>query len=158
MAFKYTLQCDTLPWVGYNVLEEPDVVLQAAAEAGYGGIDLPGDPARAGLEPFRTRWPCTAQLQRAQCLVVEEWVPPRLLLLTYLIVLPIETLCRVAVSGRVADLAIDLIDCPRACRLAGFSPVLGHLQFLRGSTKWRRTAVAGQRLPRHELPLLLLVR
>ena len=46
MAFKYSLQCDTLPWVGYNVLEEPDVVLQAAAEAGYTGIDLPGATRR----------------------------------------------------------------------------------------------------------------
>ena len=44
MAFKYSLQCDTLPWVGYNVLAEPDVVIQAAAEAGYTGIDLPGNP------------------------------------------------------------------------------------------------------------------
>ena len=46
MSFKFTLMCDTLPWVGYNVLEEPQVVLQAAKDAGYDGVDLPGDPAR----------------------------------------------------------------------------------------------------------------
>ena len=55
MAFKYTLQCDTLPWVGYNVLEEPDVVLQAAAEAGYDGVDLPGDPPRVDARVWRRR-------------------------------------------------------------------------------------------------------
>ena len=55
MGFKYTLQCDTLPWVGYNVLEEPDVVLQAAAEAGYDGVDLPGDPARVDAGVWRRR-------------------------------------------------------------------------------------------------------
>ena len=55
MGFKYTLQCDTLPWVGYNVLEEPDVVLQAAAEAGYDGVDLPGNPARVDAGVWRRR-------------------------------------------------------------------------------------------------------
>ena len=48
-------QCDTLPWVGYNVLEEPDVVLQAAAEAGYDGVDLPGDPPRVDAREWRRR-------------------------------------------------------------------------------------------------------
>ena len=55
MAFKYTLQCDTLPWVGYNVLEEPDAVLQAAAAAGYDGVDLPGDPPRVDAGVWRRR-------------------------------------------------------------------------------------------------------
>ncbi len=55
MAFKYSLQCDTLPWVGYNVLEEPDVVLQAAAEAGYTGIDLPGNPEKMDGCEWRRR-------------------------------------------------------------------------------------------------------
>ena len=55
MGFKYTLQCDTLPWVGYNVLEEPDVVLQAAAAAGYDGVDLPGDPPRVDAGVWRRR-------------------------------------------------------------------------------------------------------
>ena len=55
MAFKYTLQCDTLPWVGYNVLEEPDVVLGAAREAGYDGVDLPGDPQAVDAREWRAR-------------------------------------------------------------------------------------------------------
>ena len=46
MPFKYTLMCDTLPWVGYNVLEMPNEVLQAAKDAGYDGVDLPGDPTK----------------------------------------------------------------------------------------------------------------
>ena len=55
MAFKYSLQCDTLPWVGYNVLEEPDVVLGAAREAGYDGVDLPGDPQAVDAREWRAR-------------------------------------------------------------------------------------------------------
>ena len=55
MAFKYTLQCDTLPWVGYNVLEEPDVVLGAAREAGYDGVDLPGNPQAVDAREWRAR-------------------------------------------------------------------------------------------------------
>ena len=55
MAFKYSLQCDTLPWVGYNLLEEPDVVLQAAAEAGYDGVDLPGNPEKMDGRAWRQR-------------------------------------------------------------------------------------------------------
>lgn len=33
MSFKYTLVCDTLPWVGYDVLEMPDEVLGAGLRA-----------------------------------------------------------------------------------------------------------------------------
>ena len=55
MAFQYTLQCDTLAWVGYNVLEEPDEVLQAAAEAGYDGVDLPGNPEKMDGREWRRR-------------------------------------------------------------------------------------------------------
>ena len=43
MAFKYTVVTDTMPWIGYNVLEQPQEVLSAVKEAGYDGIDLPGD-------------------------------------------------------------------------------------------------------------------
>ena len=53
MPFKYTLMCDTLPWVGYNVLETPEVVLAAAVEAGYDGIDLPGDPTKMDGKRWR---------------------------------------------------------------------------------------------------------
>ena len=55
MSFKYTLQSDTLPWVGYNLLENPDEVLAAAAEAGYEGIDLPGNPHRMDGKEWRKR-------------------------------------------------------------------------------------------------------
>ncbi len=55
MSFKYTLVCDTLPWVGYNVLEMPDEVLQAAKAAGYEGVDLPGDPTRMDGAEWRDR-------------------------------------------------------------------------------------------------------
>jgi len=53
MAFKFTLMCDTLPWVGCDVLEEPQVVLQAAKQAGYDGVDLPGDPTRMDGKQWR---------------------------------------------------------------------------------------------------------
>lgn len=55
MTFKYSLQCDTLPWVGYNVLENPDEVLTAAAEAGFDGIDLPGNPEKMDGAEWRKR-------------------------------------------------------------------------------------------------------
>ena len=55
MSFKYTLVCDTLPWAGYNVLEMPDEVLQAAKAAGYEGVDLPGDPTRMDGKEWRDR-------------------------------------------------------------------------------------------------------
>ena len=55
MSFKYSLQCDTLEWVGYHVLEEPDVVLRAAREAGYDGVDLPGNPQAVDAREWRTR-------------------------------------------------------------------------------------------------------
>ena len=43
MPFKYALMCDTLPWIGYNVLETPREIMQAAADVGYDSIDLPAD-------------------------------------------------------------------------------------------------------------------
>ena len=55
MSFKFTLVCDTLPWVGYNVLEAPEEVLRAAKEAGYDGVDLPGDPTRMNGEEWKQR-------------------------------------------------------------------------------------------------------
>jgi sugar phosphate isomerase/epimerase len=55
MPFKYTLMCDTLPWVGHNVLEMPNEVLQAAKDAGYDGVDLPGDPTRMDGREWRER-------------------------------------------------------------------------------------------------------
>lgn len=53
MAFKYTVVTDTLPWIGYNVLEQPQDVLRTVKEAGYDGIDLPGDPSRMDGSEWR---------------------------------------------------------------------------------------------------------
>ena len=53
MAFKYTVVTDTMPWIGYNVLEQPQEVLSAVKEAGYDGIDLPGDPTRMDGSEWR---------------------------------------------------------------------------------------------------------
>ena len=53
MPFKYSLMCDTLPWIGYNVLENPQEVLQAAADVGYDGVDLPGNPEKMDGKKWR---------------------------------------------------------------------------------------------------------
>ena len=55
MPFKYTMQSDTLPWVGYNLLENPQEVLEAAVKAGYDGIDLPGNPDTMDGHEWRKR-------------------------------------------------------------------------------------------------------
>ena len=55
MPFKYTLMCDTLPWVGYNVLEDSQEVIRAAVEAGYDAIDLPGNPEKMDGHEWRKR-------------------------------------------------------------------------------------------------------
>jgi sugar phosphate isomerase/epimerase len=46
MPFKYTVVTDTMPWIGYSVLEQPQEILAAVKEAGYDCIDLPGDPVK----------------------------------------------------------------------------------------------------------------
>jgi D-psicose/D-tagatose/L-ribulose 3-epimerase len=53
MGFKYTVVTDTMFWIGYNVLETPQEVLEAVKEAGYDGIDLPGDPKRMDGKKWR---------------------------------------------------------------------------------------------------------
>ena len=45
MAFRYTLVCDTLGFLSYDVLEEPWSILRAIKDAGYDGADMPGNPA-----------------------------------------------------------------------------------------------------------------
>ena len=42
MGFKYTAVTDTMPWIGYNMLETPREIMAALAEAGYDGVDVPG--------------------------------------------------------------------------------------------------------------------
>ena len=71
MAFKYTVVTDTMPWIGYNVLEQPQEVLSAVKEAGYDGIDLPGDPTRMDGSEWR-KMTEDAGLEVPELLVVEE--------------------------------------------------------------------------------------
>jgi D-psicose/D-tagatose/L-ribulose 3-epimerase len=53
VAFRYTVVCDSLGYVGYDVLEEPETVLQAIKDAGYDGADLPCRPG--GMDAKRLR-------------------------------------------------------------------------------------------------------
>ena len=53
MSFKYTLNCDTLPFLGYDVLENTEGVLKAIKSAGYGGVDLPGNTERVNASSLR---------------------------------------------------------------------------------------------------------
>ena len=53
MSFKYTVVCDTLGFIGYDVLEEPEEILTAIKEVGYDGVDLPGSPDRADVKQLR---------------------------------------------------------------------------------------------------------
>lgn len=53
MGFKYALNCDTLAFLGWDVLEDPQTVLKAAKEAGYDGVDLPGNPERVNVGSLR---------------------------------------------------------------------------------------------------------
>ena len=53
MSFKYTVVCDTLSFLGYDVLENPRDILQIIKDAGYDGADLPGDPRRMDGEALR---------------------------------------------------------------------------------------------------------
>ena len=53
MGFKYTVVTDTMPWIGYNMLETPREIMVALAEAGYDGVDVPGDPTRMDGKEWR---------------------------------------------------------------------------------------------------------
>ena len=53
MGFKYTLVCDTLSFLGHDVLESPREILQAIKDAGYDGADMPGDPKRMDGKALR---------------------------------------------------------------------------------------------------------
>jgi len=53
MGFKYALNCDTLPFLGWDVLEDPQTILKAAKDAGYDGVDLPGNPERVNAGSLR---------------------------------------------------------------------------------------------------------
>ena len=44
MGYEYVVNCDTLGFLGHDVLENPLEVLGAIKAAGYAGVDLPGNP------------------------------------------------------------------------------------------------------------------
>ena len=53
MGFKYSLACPTLGWTGYDVVAEPEKILQAIKAAGHGGADLPVEGVRANtMQPI----------------------------------------------------------------------------------------------------------
>ncbi len=53
MALKFSLVCDTLAYVGWNALANPREVFTAAKEAGYDGVDLPGDLSRVNVREIK---------------------------------------------------------------------------------------------------------
>ena len=53
MAFKYTVACGTLRFLGYDFLKRPQEILQVIKDAGYDGADLPGDPERMNAKELR---------------------------------------------------------------------------------------------------------
>ena len=53
MPLKYSVVCDTLSWMGYDVLESPQKILQTIKDAGYDGADLPGNPQRVDAAELR---------------------------------------------------------------------------------------------------------
>ena len=55
MPFQYTLQSDTLAWIGHSLLANPQETLEAVVEAGYDGIDLPGNPDTMDGAEWRKR-------------------------------------------------------------------------------------------------------
>lgn len=50
MGFKYSVNCDTFKWVGYDVFENPHECLAAVKAAGYDGADIGGNLERARPE------------------------------------------------------------------------------------------------------------
>ena len=53
MSFNYVVNGDTLGFLGHDVLENPQEVLKAIKDAGYAGVDLPGNPERVDAESLR---------------------------------------------------------------------------------------------------------
>ena len=46
MGFKYTVVADTLAFLGYDLTENSEEILQAVKRAGYDGVDVAGDRER----------------------------------------------------------------------------------------------------------------
>lgn len=53
MGFKYSVVSPTMGWIGYNVMETPREIMAAVAEAGYDGIDVPGEPKQMDGKEWR---------------------------------------------------------------------------------------------------------
>lgn len=53
MGFKYTVVCDTFGFLGYDVLDNPREILRAVKDAGYDGVDMPGNPKRMDGKALR---------------------------------------------------------------------------------------------------------
>ena len=53
MGFKYAVNCDTLGFLGHDLLDDPQAVLEAIKSSGYDGADLPGNPERVDVSALR---------------------------------------------------------------------------------------------------------
>ena len=53
MGYEYVVNCDTLGFLGHDVLESPREILGAIKEAGYAGVDLPGNPESMDAQSIR---------------------------------------------------------------------------------------------------------
>ena len=53
MGFKYTISSGTVRFLGYDILEDLEGIVRAISDAGYDGVDLPGDLER--LRPREVR-------------------------------------------------------------------------------------------------------
>jgi sugar phosphate isomerase/epimerase len=53
MSFQYVVNSDTLPFLGHDLLENPQEILEAIKDVGYAGVDLPGNPERVDATSLR---------------------------------------------------------------------------------------------------------
>jgi len=53
LGFKYSVVAETLSFIGYDILENPQAILKAVKDAGYDAIDLPGNPSRVDGKAMR---------------------------------------------------------------------------------------------------------
>lgn len=54
MGFKYCVVCDTLKFLGYDLLENSQEILEAIKHAGYNGVDIPGLPGKLNTRKLRS--------------------------------------------------------------------------------------------------------
>lgn len=53
MGLKYTVVCDTLLPLGYDVLKEPELVLGSIRASGCEGADIPGKPGKVNVKRIK---------------------------------------------------------------------------------------------------------